>query len=159
MKYALFVALLWGLLLAACDGTAPVPTSTPGATLDPIPTKTLAPTPIAEATATPSISYTRLSVSELQQMLKEKDFLLVNVYVPFEGNLPQTDLSIPYNQIDQHPDELPDKDARIVLYCRSGSVSAIAAKRLVEIGFTHIYTLQGGFDAWEQAGLPMEEQP
>ena len=159
MKYALFIALMWGLLLAACDGTAPVPTSTPEATLDPIPTKTLTPTPIAEATATPSISYTTLSVSELQQMLKEKDFLLVNVYVPFEGNLPQTDLSIPYNQIDQHPDELPDKDARIVLYCRSGSVSAIAAKRLVEIGFTHIYTLQGGFDAWKQAGLPMEEQP
>ncbi len=149
--------------MAACSGTAPVLTSTLAPTLAPMPTETLeptlAPTPNAEATATPSISYTNLSVSELQQMLKKKDFLLVNVYVPFEGNLPQTDLSIPYNQIDQHPDELPDKDARIVLYCRSGSVSAIAAKRLVEIGFTHIYTLQGGFDAWKQAGLPMEEQP
>lgn len=103
-------------------------------------------------------SYTDVSVDELQAMLKDKDFLFINVHIPFEGNIPATDLSIPYNEIDQSLDRLPtNKDAKIVLYCRSDRMSRIAAERLVELGYTNIWNLDGGFNAWENAGLPLEK--
>ena len=102
-------------------------------------------------------SYTDISVQELQAMLKNKDFVFVNVHIPFEGDLPNTDVSIPYNEIEQHLPELPaDKDAKIVLYCRSDRMSTIASETLVNLGYTNVWNLDGGMAAWEQAGLKIE---
>jgi rhodanese-related sulfurtransferase len=102
-------------------------------------------------------SYTDISVAELQTMLANKDFTFINAHIPFEGNIAKTDLSIPYDQIDQKLDKLPtDKNARIVLYCRSGRMSAISATTLVGLGYTNIWNLSGGMVAWEQAGLPID---
>jgi phage shock protein E len=102
--------------------------------------------------------YTDVSVAELQTMLKNKDFTFVNVHIPFEGNIAGTDVSIPYDTIDQHLNQLPaDKNAKIFLYCRSDRMSNIAAKTLVGLGYTNIYNLDGGFTAWEQAGLPIQK--
>ena len=101
-------------------------------------------------------SYTDISVAELQSMLKTKDFVFVNVHIPFEGNLAGTDLSIPYDQIGQNLDQLPDKNGKIVLYCRSGRMSAIAAETLVGQGYTNVWNLSGGMVAWEEAGLTIE---
>ncbi len=101
-------------------------------------------------------AYTNLNVEELQAMLEAKDFLLVNVHIPFEGDLPDTDFSIPFDQIEQNLDELPaEKDAKIVLYCRSGRMSDIAARELVQRGYTNLWNLDGGMVAWERAGLPL----
>ena len=102
-------------------------------------------------------SYTDVSPVELQSMLVNKDFTFINVHIPFEGNIAQTDLSIPYDQIDQNLGKLSsDKNARIVLYCRSGRMSAIAAQTLINLGYTNIWNLSGGMAAWEQAGLKID---
>ena len=102
-------------------------------------------------------AYTDVSVAELQTMLANKDFTFVNVHIPFEGDIAKTDLSIPYDQIDQNLGQLPsDKNAKIVLYCRSGRMSAIAATTLVDLGYTNLWNLSGGMAAWEQAGLPID---
>lgn len=101
--------------------------------------------------------YTNISVADLQSLLENKDFLFINVHVPFAGDIPNTDLSIPFDQIQQNVDKLPeDKDAKIVIYCRSGSMSSVSATALVKLGYTNIWNLEGGFNAWEQAGLPLE---
>lgn len=101
-------------------------------------------------------SYTNVSVTELQRMLENKDFTFINVHIPFEGDIPGTDLSIPYDQIDQNLNQIPDKDAKIVLYCRSDRMSNIAAKTLVGLGYSNVYNLVGGMIDWESAGLSLE---
>lgn len=104
--------------------------------------------------------YKNVSPNELNTMLKNKDFVFVNVHIPFAGDIANTDLSIPYDQISasENLSQFPaDKNAKIVLYCRSGRMSAIAAEELVSLGYTNIWELKGGMVDWEQAGYNIEK--
>ena len=47
-------------------------------------------------------------------------------------------------------DEVPDTDTEIVLYCRGGNRSALAADALQEMGYTHVLSLRGGWREWVQ---------
>ena len=49
------------------------------------------------------------------------------------------------------------RDATYLVYCRSGNRSADAVEGMARRGFTRIYELAGGIQAWERAGLPVEE--
>jgi rhodanese-related sulfurtransferase len=101
--------------------------------------------------------YTNITAPKLQLMLETKDFTFINVHVPFSGDIPGTDLSIPFDAIEENQNYLPvDKDAKIVIYCRSGSMSGVSAQELVRLGYTNIWNLEGGFNAWERAGLTLE---
>jgi rhodanese-related sulfurtransferase len=102
-----------------------------------------------------SDGYADISVEELAELLEDRDLTMVNVHIPYEGELPQTDLLIPYDEIEDHLAELPAKDAPIVLYCRSGSMSTTAARILAEEGYTNVMELDGGFNAWEAAGYEL----
>lgn len=123
--------------------------------------------PAATAAATPFAgvkvktesggSYTNIGPYQLADMLHRKDFFMVNTHVPYEGEIDQTDAQIPYDQTTQQLSQYPtDKNARIVLYCRSGRMSAIAAQELVKAGYTNVWNLEGGMIAWEKAGLPLK---
>lgn len=145
-KITWFLWIASSLLLAACGGTTTQENS-------PISTEAISGNKIAVSGG----EYIDINADQLQDMLKNKDFVFVNVHIPFEGDIAHTDLSIPYDEIDQHLDKLPaEKDARIVLYCRSDRMSTIAAETLVGLGYTNVANLDGGMVAWEQAGLPIE---
>lgn len=102
--------------------------------------------------------YRDVTPAELQAMLEAEEMPLINVHIPFEGDLPGTDQTIAFNEIEEHLDQLPaDRNAPIVLYCRSGSMSTQAAAALVRLGYTNVYNLAGGFRAWTAAGFPMAD--
>lgn len=46
---------------------------------------------------------------------------------------------------------IPEKTDPIVLNCRSGGRSALAAKALMELGYQNVLSLQGGWNAWHEA--------
>ena len=109
------------------------------------------PTPPAPTTSPDG--YSLWAPTYLREALRHKDFILVNVHVPFEGRIASTDAEIPYDQLAADPSQfLRDPNQKIVLYCRSGRMSEIAAKSLVEHGYTHVAILQGGMLAWSESG-------
>lgn len=87
------------------------------------------------ATTAQTSAYTDIEPAELAEMLKSKDFLLINTHVPYEGEIDQTDLFLDYEKAAELVSELPaDKNAKIVVYCRSDRMSRIAADVWVEAG-------------------------
>lgn len=51
---------------------------------------------------------------------------------------------------------VPDKQTTIVLYCGGGYRSALAAENLMRMGYRNVFSLEGGWRAWNAAGLPVE---
>lgn len=115
--------------------------------------------PSVKESSSGSASYKMISVGELSQALKDKDFLFINVHIPVEGNIPGTDLDLPYNEIEKQIKKFPaDKNSKIILYCRSGSMGNTAAETLTRLGYTNVFNLEGGYIAWEAAGNKFPEE-
>ena len=51
---------------------------------------------------------------------------------------------------------IPDRAAEIVLYCGGGFRSALAADNLRRMGYTNVWSMDGGIRAWREAGYPLE---
>src|SRR5215216_5959121 len=135
MKY-LFILLIFVMVLAGCQSKAIA----------------------GEDVSVAGGSYKSVTPKEMNTMLKDKDFVFINVHIPFAGNIASTDLSIAYDQIEQNLSQLPaDKNAKIVLYCRSGHMSQIAAEKLVSLGYTNVWSLKGGMADWEKQGFELQK--
>jgi len=109
--------------------------------------------------ATTSEAFARLDPAAFADRMQDKGAVLINVHVPYEGELENTDAFIPYDRIvgDSH---LPkDKNTEVLLYCRSGRMSEMAATALHGAGFTRLAHLEGGMRAWEAAGRTIIHNP
>lgn len=95
-----------------------------------------------------------LAPFDYQAAVAANDVFVLNVHIPYEGEINGTDAFIPFDDIASHANELPaDKDAPLYIYCRSGRMSAEATPDLQALGHTNIIDLEGGMEAWEAAGL------
>lgn len=109
-----------------------------------------------EEISTPDGTFTRVSPDALKAAMEGEDIVLVNTHVPFAGDIPGTDLSIPFDEIGQNLDRLPGKDARIALYCLGGPMSDEASRTLVRLGYTNVWDLDGGMEAWRASGFQID---
>jgi rhodanese-related sulfurtransferase len=73
------------------------------------------------------------------------------------GRLPNA-LHIPLAQLAARGQELAKFIGRpVIAYCDRGNRSRAAAAALAKLGFTEVFTLQGGLRAWSDAGMPLEK--
>jgi rhodanese-related sulfurtransferase len=52
--------------------------------------------------------------------------------------------------------KVPDKKTQMVLYCGGGFRSALVADALQKMGYANVISLDGGWRAWQQSGMPIE---
>jgi phage shock protein E len=103
----------------------------------------------------------RISAAELAARLRQPDDRLVvlDVRTPAEfaaGHVPGA-RNISHDELPARLGELSaSKDQDVVLYCRSGRRSQIAAQALREAGYTRLLQLQGDFPGWEASGQAVE---
>lgn len=56
----------------------------------------------------------------------------------------------------QIEEKIPDKKARIVIYCCTGQRSLLAAKSLHDMGYNNVTSMAGGLKGWIEKGLPLD---
>ena len=99
-----------------------------------------------------SVTYDQISGAEAKALMdSESGYIILDAREQDEydeGHIPGAIL-IPYGEIaDRAEKELPDKDQLILVYCRSGRRSKIAAEELVKLGYTNVKEF-GGIIDWE----------
>lgn len=95
-------------------------------------------------------AYTKISAEEAKEIMDDtNNFVIVDVREADEyaaGHIKGA-LLIPYGEIGEKAgEELPDKEQIVLVYCRSGRRSAIAAQTLVELGYTDVRDIGGIID-------------
>ncbi len=74
-----------------------------------------------------------------------------------QGMIPTTQ-HIPRGFLEMRIEKaVPNREAPVVVYCQSGTRSVFAARTLVELGYTNVRSLAGGFTGWKTKGLPFEQ--
>ena len=99
-----------------------------------------------------SASYDRISGAEAKVLMdSESGYIIIDARTQEEydqGHIPGAILIPEYEIADRAEKELPDKDQLILVYCRSGRRSKIAAEELVKLGYTNVKEF-GGIIDWE----------
>jgi rhodanese-related sulfurtransferase len=83
---------------------------------------------------------------------------LIDVRMPQEltgGTIPGSEHIPLDNILDTVPKSIPDPQAPVVVYCKSGMRGGMAQGALRKLGYTNVSNIVGGFDAWQKAGLPV----
>ena len=98
-----------------------------------------------------SQGYTQITAEKARQVIASTpDVIVLDVRTEEEflkGHLANA-VRIPYNELEQRAfAELPDKNATIVIYCKSGRRSLIAAEILAKLGYAKLYEFNG-IDNW-----------
>jgi rhodanese-related sulfurtransferase len=109
--------------------------------------------------ASPQSNPQNVSAQQAKRMIKQdSNVILLDVRNESEYNLGHLDKAvwIPLYQLESRISELTEyQDHKIIVYCAAGSRSASASQILADHGFTKVYNMVGGINAWMQADYPI----
>jgi phage shock protein E len=95
--------------------------------------------------------YIKISAAEAKALIDSEEVIILDVRTreEFEENRIEGALLIPDYEIKELAEELlPDKEATILVYCRTGRRSELASRALIEMGYQYVYDF-GGIVDWE----------
>lgn len=99
-----------------------------------------------------SVTYEQISGAEAKALMdSESGYIIIDARTQEEydqGHIPGAILIPEYEIADRAEKELPDKDQLILVYCRSGRRSKIAAEELIKLGYTNVKEF-GGIIDWK----------
>lgn len=104
-----------------------------------------------------------VSLDEIKRRIEAREpYVLVDVREKDEvrqGYLPGA-VHVPRGFLEMQAEQrLPDKNAKLIVYCAGGVRSAFAAKTLEELGYTQVESAMPGFVRWKDLGYPIEKPP
>jgi rhodanese-related sulfurtransferase len=103
---------------------------------------------------------TETSTNQANELFSEGGYVFIDVREPNEtkmGHVPGAIL-LPRGLLEfKISGAVEDQDTKIIVYCKSGSRSALAAFTLARMGYENVLSMAGGFIAWADAGFPIEE--
>lgn len=101
----------------------------------------------------------RVTVQEAFEQIDMNNGLLLDVrgFDEFAAGHATAAICIPLPDLERRAGQIPTNKPIFVI-CASGNRSQMAAVRLQALGFDNIVNVEGGFTAWEKAGLPSEKQ-
>ena len=99
-----------------------------------------------------TLNYEMISGEQAKALMEsESDYIIIDARTQSEydeGHIPGAILIPEYEIAERAQEELPNKDQLILVYCRSGRRSKIAAEILVDLGYTNVKEF-GGIITWE----------
>ena len=104
----------------------------------------------------------RLILTEAEALKARMDTgeepILIDVREPqeWEGGIIPGAHRLPRGVLEGQIESQIPRDATVILYCGGGGRSALAAASLLEMGYSKVENLEGGFTGWAQKGLPVE---
>ena len=121
-----------------------------GCTQEEKPMETTEPQMTEPQAAEQVITYQQITAQEAKNLMDtESDYIIIDARTDEEfaaGHIPNAIMIPEYEIADRAETELPDKDALILVYCRSGRRSKIAAEALVNLGYTNVKEFGGIID-------------
>ena len=105
----------------------------------------------------PAEPFGRLTPQAAKERISSGELQIVDVREPWEyarDHIPAATLT-PLGQIISRPQEVITGD-NVVFVCEVGQRSAVAAELAAAAGMQHVFNLEGGMQAWRNAGLPVE---
>ncbi len=95
-----------------------------------------------------------ITVSQVKEMMNNQKYTIIDVRTPEEtalGKISNTALEINVLNKDIFMQEIAklDKSKPYIIYCRSGSRSKSACQIMQQEGFSHLYNMLGGYNAWQ----------
>ena len=102
---------------------------------------------------------TNVPVSIAKELFDEGGYIFLDVRTAKEykmGHIPGA-VHIERGLLEfQINNQIPDKNAQLVVYCKVGGRGSLAAHTLVRMGYTNVVNIEDGWVAWEKSGYPVE---
>ena len=102
---------------------------------------------------------TEVKLVDVKTMLEnDEDFILLDTRTKNEweaGHLPKAQ-HLDRGRLESRVEKaIPNNETKIVIYCGSGGRSALAAETLQKMNYTNVFSMAGGYRAWNTAGYPL----
>jgi len=105
----------------------------------------------SQSASSNATGYTTIQPSAAKEMIDDGAVTVVDVRTQseYEDAHIENAVLVPLDTIgDTDIAALPDKDATLIVYCRTGVRSAQASAALVKLGYAHVYNMDGGITSW-----------
>lgn len=123
------------------------------------------PTTVAQMVADASARVEAVTPQTAFAALSTGDAVILDVREPVEwGEVIDGAVQVPRGLVEFAADPASprhnpalDPNARVIVHCRSGVRSVLAAATLQDLGYTNVANMTGGITAWKAAGLPIHD--